>query len=524
MNSVSLVTANTPLVTTPVTTTVPVSEDKTVGSLANSPASVVMLGQNDKVTDATTYSSRGSLADTDPVYSLEKDVQNAVTRSLIGNLSTTATAGRFQGLGATLLEQLAKDGSTSISQSVIRSAAGDVKDAAALKSAQAELHGKADNTITLTLKTASGATITLNLSTQDDGLAVQANVTGGRLSEEERAALGSLADAFQGAIDGLTAKPPRLNLGSLGDLDPEMFSSIELSASLKLGKDQFQTLSFKADEQNRSINMSGPTGTIALDVDNNSAILGNAQQQAAAVKSYLEQFDAAQKRGDGDKNLMTLFKDAFSTLQTTTKSLSSTSGPALTNVDRSILSGLADFDVSLTQTTQYLNPMRSAEEDKFAYKSSQSTETKGTSSADRSVEQKQTSSLNASYHTSIYPGTALALSKDAESQNYAYHQIEDTASSTTRIGYAKGKLIEASFTQTASQSTNVVKYEMGRLVDTVSTPKEVDRSYNLMGMIDEALRNDRNSRVATGKSTLEDELVEIHAKVLLRATPFSKFS
>jgi hypothetical protein len=521
MTSIQLVTANTPITTSPVTTAVQVSADNTPATLANSPAAVVLLGQDTKITDATTYSSRGALANTDPVYTLEQNVRDSVTNALTGNLSTSSTAGRFQGLGAALLQQLAEGGSGKISQSLIRSAAGDVKDAAALKSAQTQLHGKADNTITLTLKTTGGATVTLNLTSQADGLAVQADVSGGTLSDSDLQALASLADAFQGAIDGLTAKTPRLNLGALAQLDPGVFSSIDLSARLKVGQDQYQTLSFQADDQTKSVDMSGPTGNVQLSVKNNSALLGNAQQQAQAVQSYLEQFDAAQNRGDGDKDLMALFKDAFSALQSTNKSLGNSAvGSSLNTVDRSMLTGLADFSASLTQTPQYSNPMRSAEADKFAYKASQSTETKG-SSANRSVEQKQTSSLDAAYHKSLYPGAGLALSMDAKSQNYEYHQIEDQASSTTRIGYDKGKLVEASSTQSASQSTNVLKYELGKLVDTINTPKEVSKSRNLLGMIDDALRHDRSSRLTTGKSTLEDDLMPIHSKVLLRSNPAS---
>lgn len=521
MTSVSLVTANTPLTTSPIAATVPVASDNTPLTLASSPASVVMLGQDAKVTDATTYSNRGGLTNASPVYTLEQNVRDAVTETMTGNMSTFSNAGRFQGLGAALLEQLAKGGANSISQSVLRSSAGDVQDASALKSAQAQLHGNADNSITLTLKTSSGATITLSLKSQPEGLAVQADISGGELNDAERESLATLADSFQGAIDGLTAKTPRLNLGSLAQLDTSVFSSIDLSASLKLADGQLQTLSFKADEKVRSVDMSGPTGNVQLSVKNNSAILGNAQQQANAVQSYLEQFDAAQSRGEGDKDLMALFKDAFTSLQSTTKSLAGSDSSSLNKVDRSMLSGLADFSASVEQNTQYINPMRPAEADKFSYNASQSTETKGTSSANRAVEQKQTSSLNASYHKSLYPGAGLALSSQAESQNYLFYQIEDEASSTTRIGYNKGALVEASSTQSASQSTTVLKYEMGKLIDTVSTPKEVTRFRNLMGMINEALDNDRTSRITLGKSTLEDGLMAVHAKVLLQSNPSS---
>jgi hypothetical protein len=532
MNSVSLVTANlvtgnlvtanTPIVVSPATPAVPLNEDKTPVTPTSSPASVVILGQDVTIPNATTYTSLGALNNPNPVYTLEQNVSNPLAKILTGNMPSASTAGRFQGLGAALLQQLAEDGSSKISQSVIRSAVGDVQNAAALDLAQTHLHDKAENRITLTLKTQSGATVTLNLTNTKDGLGVQADVSGGKLSDSEREALGALADAFQGAIDGLTAEKPRLNLGALAHLDPDVFTSVELSARLKLGEDQYQTLSFKADEKTKSVEMSGPTGNVQLSVKNNNAILGNAQQQAKAVQSYLEQFDAAQKRGEGDEDLMALFKDAFSSLQSTTKSLTApTSGVSLNQVDQAMLTGLADFSASLTQTTSNPNPVRPSEVNKFTFNASQSTEIKGTTDANRSVEQKQATSLNAAYHKSLYPGVALALGTDPETQNYKYYMIDDEASSTTRVAYNKGELVEASSAQSARQSTTVQTYELAKLVDTVRTPTEIIESRNLMAMIDAALRNDRNSRLTTGKSTLEEDLKPVHDKVLLQSNPSS---
>ena len=113
------------------------------------------------------------------------------------------------------------------------------------------------------------------------------------------------------------------------------------------------------------------------------------------------------------------------------------------------------------------------------------------------------------------------MGNTAESQNYDFYQINDQAESTTRIGYNKGALVVANSTQSVQQSTIVNRYEMGKLIDTISTPKEISRSRNLMGMIDAALREDRSSRVTTGKSTLEDDLMAVHAKVLLQSNPSS---
>jgi hypothetical protein len=501
------------------------SDEKPSVSVAASPASVVLLGQDARVTEVTTYSSRGLVPVADTVYAWEQDNQEKVTTALAANVGLASTASRFQGLGAALLEQLASTNTNAISQSVIKSAADSAPNAAGVKSAQTQLHTHAQNTITLTLKTAGGATITLSLAGQDNGLALQADVTGGKLSDAERAALADLADSFQGAIDGLSAVPPRLNLGKLAQLDPSLFSSVDLNARLKLGEDQYQTLSFQADGKTKSVDMAGPSGKVQLKVNDNAAILGTAQQQAQALKSYLTQFDAAQRRGNGDKDLMTLFKDAFSALNSNAQQTAAAanarpekvSSVPLNDMDRGVLTGLADFTASISQAEQYTNPMQPSEVDKFAFQVSQSTTIKGTSRLDRAIEQEQNSSLSASYHKTHRPGAQLTGA--SESQNYDYYQIEDKASSSTKLAYKNGSLSEASSTQTASQSTRIRTYMLGNLQSDITTPKEVSSTRNLLGMLEAAMKKDRETQAITGVSTLKDDLLPLHNSLMLQADP-----
>ena len=102
--------------------------------------------------------------------------------------------------------------------------------AAEIKSEQTLLHNKADNLISLSIKTASGKTVTFSLSSQTDGLGVQATVDGGTLSDEELKAVGKLGSAFQSAVDGLTATPPKLDLSQLTQFDSTLLASVDLSA------------------------------------------------------------------------------------------------------------------------------------------------------------------------------------------------------------------------------------------------------------------------------------------------------
>src|SRR3546814_16414069 len=99
----------------------------------------------------------------------------------------------------------------------------------------------------------------------------------------------------------------------ISDWSSDVFSS-DL-AKLKGVDGEDLTLAFSADDQRRTTQMSGPEGKLNLSVDlKNSAILGDAKQQANALNSYLAQFDRVQERGSAKAALMEMFKDAFSAM------------------------------------------------------------------------------------------------------------------------------------------------------------------------------------------------------------------
>ncbi|MDB6141364.1 MAG: L-lactate dehydrogenase [Pseudomonas sp.] len=514
----------TPLVAPRPAANVPAATNNPDSTAAASvPASIVTLGQSTPAATDQTYSSRGLLADSAVPLALENSRGDKLTLSMIGNLSSPSTAGRFHGLGAALVAQLST-GRGNYSQSVL-SPTGQKPSAAELAVDQKKLHTEADNSISLTIKTASGGTVLLNLSSQDGGLGVQIQVTGGTLSDTESSAIGKLADAFQSAIDGFTATPPKLDLGKLSQFDPSVLSSVDLNAKLKLSETQNQTLSFHADSQKKTVNMSGPAGAVQLSVDTkNPAIQGNAQQQAQALRSYLNQFDSARQRGDGDADLMTLFKDAFSQMNgITSKDLSPTtlktsSSIPVTDVDRVMLTGLADFSASITQVPVSSNPMRPTELDTFAYTVSQDTSTKGSSQLNHSIKQNQQSHLSASYHQGLYPGSRLALDKTMGSQNYNYYQIDDKASSTASLTYDAGVLSSASLVQSATQTTHVMRYEMGQLKDDKTTPTEASKTQDFLGPLEAALLKQRKEAQSMGVSTSATALA-LHSQVILQADP-----
>ncbi|NWD85406.1 lactate dehydrogenase, partial [Pseudomonas sp. K5002] len=142
------------------------------------PSSVVSLGNVTVDVQAETYSRNGQLPGHGPINAWESDSDDAVTKAISTNFPALPRGTGFSGLGATLIEQFAKSG-TDISQSALSTSSSRTQSPAELKVQQALLHSRADNLVSLTVKTASGKTVTFSLASQLGGLAAQAKVDGG---------------------------------------------------------------------------------------------------------------------------------------------------------------------------------------------------------------------------------------------------------------------------------------------------------------------------------------------------------
>lgn len=423
----------------------------------------------------------------------ERTGRDAVSTLMASNFSAGTAGSRFNGLGSALLEQL-KGGVAQLSQTAMRAPAGlgQAGYAALGAVAASTLHGTGDSRISLSVVTRSGVEVKLSLDNQDDGLAVQMTASG-ELSEAETQALGGLAKGFQDAIDGIAQEPPQINLGGLMQFDTKVLSSVNLQAKIALNAESAatQTLSFQADATQRKVSFSGAAGSIDVKVDTSQlASLGSAQQQARALQVQLQQFDKAASRGHADTAMMDMFKQTFSTLHgSIANDASLTAGGAapskwaLAAEERSLLTGLADFSASVSQTPAMNNPMRLSEQDAFAYSVSQSTSVGGRSYGDRAISQQQSSQLNASYHMPLVAGTSLRLTSAAESQNYTYHQIDDSATSVAKIGYQDGKLASATLEQSTSLSSRVSTYMMGKLKSDITTPDQHRLLRDLVGAL-----------------------------------------
>jgi hypothetical protein len=191
---------------------------------------------------------------------------------------------------------------------------------------------------------------------------------------------------------------------------------------------------------------------------------------------------------------------------------------ALSASDHAMLTGLADFHASMTQATSAPNPRRPGEKDGFSYEVSQETQITGHDSLDRGISQHQHSDLSASFHTALSPEQTLKLTLNPTSQNYYYTQIDDSADSQTDIAYQKGKLTQASISQSASESTHRSKYMMAELVEDNTMPSTQSSSRDLLGLL-KSFEDDTSAPTRQRQAEWTQTLSAIHAGVGLQSDP-----
>ncbi|HVI53504.1 MAG TPA: hypothetical protein VM621_00450 [Luteibacter sp.] len=372
----------------------------------------------------------------------------------------------------------------------------------------------------LAVKTASGRTLTLGLPGNGGDMVVEADGDA-PLSDAETAAIGMLSKAFKSALDGMASAPPRLDLTGLAQLDPSVLRSVHLTAQASDSHQMVQTIEFTADATSRSVKIDGPAGKIDVSVDlSTPAFAGSKAQQASAIDNYLKQFDRAAARGHADRELMSVFKSAFTQMNAPAGADTPTlTRPVswLSDTDHSLLSGLADFNASITQTPTASNPYRSDERDGFTFQVAQTTRMSGRDPSERSIAQTSSSQLHASYHSAIWADSPLHLTEDPRSQNYYFTQIDDSARSDMSIGYRKGKLVQAQLDRTASQNTEVSKFIMGRKVEDVTTPLHRTQQRDLLSMLTDMERHP--PQTAKERDARTRDLATLHASVGLQSDP-----
>lgn len=371
----------------------------------------------------------------------------------------------------------------------------------------------------LAITTASGRPLTLTL--QDDGSIKVEGQDDASLSDAEHAAIATLSAAFGRALDGMASTPPHLDLGGLAQLDTSVLASVHLSAKATNSNQAIQTIDFTADVTSRAVKIDGPNGKLDVSVDLSSpAITGSKAQQTAAINNYLKQFEQAGSRGHANPLLMNMFKDAFTQLNAPAgleATATTRSSSRLNDTDHALLSGLADFSASITQTATTSNPYRADEHDGFSFQVSQTTQLSGRDASERGISQTSSSQLHASFHSALSPDARLNLTDDPMSQNYYYSQISDAAQSNTRIGYHKGRLAQATVSSTASQGTERTKFVMGRKVEDLTTPLEKSQQRDLLPVLQQMERHPPQTTKERDERT--HALARIHDSLGLQTDP-----
>ena len=371
----------------------------------------------------------------------------------------------------------------------------------------------------MAITTAGGRPLTLTL--QADGNFNIEGQGGAPLSDAESVAVAKLAVAFKSALEGMASAPPRLDIAGLAQVDTKVLSSVHLSAKATDINQAVQNIDFTADATSRAVKIDGPAGKLDVGVDLSSpAFTGSKAQQAAAIDNYLKQFDQAASRGHANPALMAMFKDAFTQMSAPAGTdTPNTTRPSswLNDTDHALLSGLADFSASITQTATASNPYRADEHDGFSFQVSQTTQMSGRNASERGISQTSSSQLHASFHSALSPDAPLNLTDDPKSQNYYYSQIDDSAQSNVSIGYQKGRLMQATVSRTASQSTERLKYVMGQKVEDVTTPLQKSQQRDLLPLLTQMERHPPQTTRERDERTRA--LAQIHDSLGLQTDP-----
>ncbi|MFM0198605.1 hypothetical protein PQR53_01850 [Paraburkholderia fungorum] len=458
------------------------------------------------------YTQQGILAGVEPTVTWAQSNTDAVSLVMAVNYTSGTTAGQFNNLGSALLDRF-KTTDSDFSQSVT---VGSADASGATGGVGASSHGPQDH-IRLTIQTASGVEVDIKIDSGDGTLGVSVQ-SGGTLSDAERSALAKLADGFQNAIDGLSAAPPKLDLSGLTQFDPSVLASVDMQFNVTGAGQNNISAEFSQNSSAKSVSLTDSAGTVNLKVDtSDSAIWGSGAQRDQAIASYLAQFDNANAKGHGNKELMSIFKDAFTQMNSdygdSTQQLPGTAyAPWLAQSDQAMLTGLGDFSASITDTAESSNPLLPNQKDTFSYQVSQSTSTKG-DLMNGAISQNQQSHLRASYHEAL-SGGPVELSLSPESQNYNYIQISDDASSTVKIQTERGNLILATLNQTSSQSIRQSQYVRGMLTSDVTTPSSTTTSKDLQALLTPLFADNEAEQ---NTPAWQQALSRIHGMILLNA-------
>ena len=409
------------------------------------------------------------------------DISQMLEAGLKAHSESTSLLG---GLGAQLLDRFATTQSD-FRQAVVtyRDPAANGADdtnaaagASALQNAQ-YIH----NSVSLRVYTVSGKEVDIAITFGGDGHSIQDSLSiavhsSGVLSAAEQTAIAKLSKGFDAALQGIAGSSAKVDVSGLVNYDTTVLSGVDLNVLDAPQMSGPQSLDFHADASRRSFSMQGQAGTVAVSVDLSSpAQWGSPAQQQTSVLGYLDQFDSANQRAHGDATLLGQFKDAFAQLNSSYPAPGQQPAPALSASalsakDRSVLTGLADFQASMSGDFNNGSATHvTTEAGHIDYEISQATETRGVAKrTGLSVVQTQASTLSASFAASRN-GEMLDIARG----DYDIHTFKDSASTSTSFEYADDKLQNAVSINRMNQSEIDEKLVNHKIVDRKSTPHSV---------------------------------------------------
>lgn len=445
----------------------------------------------------------------------EQSSDNAISNVMARNASGHTAQNRLAGLGAALLEHVGSTGA-SYRQTVANVGAPESKQKIQARATDAlySIQGAPTARVELRIQTQSGATVTLNISDQNEaglngtGLSIDIQVNGD-LTAAERKALAAMAGGFEKAIQGLAAGETEIDLEELAQFDQSAIASVDFKTSI-YGRNEYGLryeklgAQFTADANTRDIQINSPEGEIRISVDlRQPGLWGDAAQKAKAVRHYLDGIDRAAERGKADEGLVKMFKSTFSALNATYGAQSTDGGlqglamdsGAWNDEDKSWLTGLADFNTVLAATPKASNPRHSQELDQFHYTLSQSTTITGADKSQRGVTQTQESRLVAAYHQSLVSTNKPILDSTTASQNYLFKQVEDSASTQVHLGYEKDEPVAATLTKTLTQSLRIQKFENNQLVQDRVVPNQQSSVVDLLPLLTQLREREKEHQI-----------------------------
>ncbi|MBC3906806.1 hypothetical protein [Undibacterium umbellatum] len=430
-----------------------------------------------------TYDQAGFVPD--PVSQwLENKSDDTFSYMLEQNARLTTVSGRFNGVASGVIERF-QTTQGDFKQAVVATYPAQSnanQNVAELSQARLNnLRENADQSMGLSVTLASGRSIEFSIKSNADGLSVEAS-SSAQLTESESRALEKLAAGLEKTANSYFADQ-RINLDALANFDTFAISSLKLE--IKVGE---QELNFNINQSHHQLNIKSASGQIDIDVSHdNPGLRGNAAQRNKAIQLFLGQIDTAGNRGGADKELVSLYKDAFSIMQKINTeedgSDLSTQLPGRApsfwdDAAQPLLTGLADFNAKITGVVSTPNPAHLQESDYFNYQVSQKTTQQG-HAANGSISQILDSRLSAAFHQELKSNEKPVLSSDRNSQSYRYSKVEDHASSKLILGFDKNQLNSASLEKSSDRLLSVSSYELGKLVSTQTHPDKQDSRINL---------------------------------------------